>query len=365
MASGRLPFLVATVIATIKIAIPFTYFAWFFDGKWTLSDDLNYIAWGQELVRAGYTPITALIEPEGLKLLFSVSGGQHILYTWWNLVGQYFFGDHYYSSVFLNIALTFICGLLLFEILRALNFSHSYRILFFIFFLFHWDVIAWSSFVNLKEIMVQTLTLSGLLFFVRISQRFSMPSLIGLIASLFLLLWIRFYIPIFILASFGAWVLFSRPKKILKYYLLITPLVIAFFSLSGKLGALSLLQPKIILGGLIRFILTPQPWNIEPSYSFLTIPSIFHWLFTIPSIIAFFFLWRRHDQTRLLLIYGIVVSLFYSILPEYQGPRHRVQLGFMLAWIQFHFLWIALQAFALHANAQSIINGHAPQPRHS
>ena len=41
----------------------------------------------------------------------------------------------------------------------------------------------------------------------------------------------------------------------------------------------------------------------------------------------------------------------YSLAPEVQGPRRRVQALFILAWLQFHFLWILAAATAARWSA--------------
>jgi hypothetical protein len=39
----------------------------------------------------------------------------------------------------------------------------------------------------------------------------------------------------------------------------------------------------------------------------------------------------------------------YLVSPEIEGPRHRVQIAFILIWMQFNFLWtIITGAFHHH-----------------
>jgi len=53
-------------------------------------------------------------------------------------------------------------------------------------------------------------------------------------------------------------------------------------------------------------------------------------------------LWREQPQVRPLFVYLAIALLLYGAFDELQGPRHRVQLIFIYAWAQFHFVWYVL-----------------------
>src|SRR5581483_1368055 len=120
-----------------------------------------------------------------LLLVINLSEGYHVLYTWWNLLAQHLFGQHYYSSVFLNVLSTFVSGFVFVRILRLLNFPTAYQRGALIFFLLHWDVLVWSSFVNLKDILVMTLTVGASYFLLVAWMQRSVAHLLGLTATLF------------------------------------------------------------------------------------------------------------------------------------------------------------------------------------
>ena len=92
-----------------------------------------------------------------------------------------------------------------------------------------------------------------------------------------------------------------------------------------------------------RFCLTPLPWKIEVNYTFLTIPSILHMAMFLPAVIGAIMLSRECPGARLYLIYLLGAIVFYSATEELQGPRQRVQVSFILAWAQFHFMRHALR----------------------
>jgi hypothetical protein len=67
-----------------------------------------------------------------------------------------------------------------------------------------------------------------------------------------------------------------------------------------------------------------------------------HWLFLFPTIWSGYLLWHHSKEMKLLIIYLIIVYIFYGVIDELQGPRHRVQIIPINAWLQFHFVWSSL-----------------------
>ena len=45
----ELPFLGALIVTSIRVSIPVVYFAWFYYGTWTFSDDLMYMSRGNPI----------------------------------------------------------------------------------------------------------------------------------------------------------------------------------------------------------------------------------------------------------------------------------------------------------------------------
>ncbi len=115
MKTGRL---LALSLALLKVVIPLLYFAYFFRSGWTLVDDLTYFEQARLLLLKGNNPFLILFTQDGRERLFSIAGGQHILYYWWNLLAVYLFKPVYSAPVFLNVATTFISAAILFRIAR-------------------------------------------------------------------------------------------------------------------------------------------------------------------------------------------------------------------------------------------------------
>ncbi|BAU48599.1 hypothetical protein SVA_2047 [Sulfurifustis variabilis] len=342
---------VAIPIAIVKVGIPLVYFAWFFDGSWTFFDDLSYQAHGEEL-RRDYSPLSALVEDGGRAKLTELAQGRHVLYAWWNLLSQSLLGEHYYSPVFLNVLLTFVIGAVLFRIFGELGFPEGYRRGAVVFFLLHWDLLVWSSLVNLKEVLVMALIVPTVYFLLIIRNRVRLLPVLGAAAGLFVLTWVRYYVPFFLVGAFVVWMLLEAQFR--RKYLYAALAGAAFLLLPLDWSALQYIQPAAVMSGIFRAPLTPQPWSIEDEYSFLLIPSVLHWLLFVPMVIGAIALWARAAGARFNLLVLTLMLLFYAIVPELQGPRHRVQLTFIIAWIQFHFFW-EMTALALrnHSSLRS------------
>ncbi len=333
-------------VVTLKISIPFLYFAFFYDETWNFKDDIAYQIHGIEMLRLGYNPITALLTPEGWHRLRVLSGGNHIIYAWWNLLGQYFFGEHYYSPVFLNIALTFITGYFLVRLTQLTGFNKQYAKAFLIFFLFHWELLAWSSFINLKDILVMTLTVTSLYCILKLSKKINLKDLSLLFFSLYWFYWLRVYITGLIIIATIIWLVLCYNGRY-KFFIVFAALLLSFlifkFAYPNKLSDVIDIISNLRSGfqGLFRMSLMPRFWAIGDKKSFLLFPSLLHWFFYLPTLWGLWKLWHRSKEISLLIIYLFLCLLLYGTFPEnYQSSRRRVQVVFMIAWAQFHYLWL-------------------------
>jgi hypothetical protein len=223
-----------------------------------------------------------------------------------------------------------------------LDFPRPYRQAALAFFLLHWDVAAWSSFLNMKEILVMTLTLAALHEALRFFGRPSPGPVLFFFAALGALLFLRFYVPfVLLLAVFGYLLEKERSLRRTAALLLIAAAILglAWWRFDGGMSFARYLRPAEIFWGIPHFLLTPLPWNLSPGYRFLYVPSWLWLALAAPSLGAIPFLWRRHPHARLLFIYLGLLVLLYAVAPDLRGPRHRVQVTFLFAWMEFHALW--------------------------
>jgi hypothetical protein len=346
VSSRHLPLRLSAGIAVLKIGIPFVYFATNPSGWFHLADDVTYFHGSILFLKTGFEPLSLFSDYRAFPLMAEIAGTrQHIAYPLWNLAGTHLFGPHYFSPVLMNVGATFVSGWFFFRILRAAEFPVLYCRLALAFFLLHWDTLAWSSFLNLKDTLVVTLTLALLH---QCMETFKRPRAwrvipIGLLA--FAGVFLRFYAPLFVLLAAGIHLALQKRSWSLAGCLLAAAGVLV--AVTGRVASVAgRIHPAEIFWGLPQFLLTPLPWNLSAGYEFLLIPSLLHLLFIVPVLIVLPRLWKQSPPARILLTYLFLVVLAFSMVPENRGIRQRQMAGFVFIWMQFHVLWrLARYAF--------------------
>jgi hypothetical protein len=338
----------------IKFLVPVVYFAWFADGTWTLIDDLRYLRVGLELAGQGYTPFSVFLSRHGLGQLFLLSEGVHVMYGWFNLLAVTLIGPYYYSPVILNVFITCLSARVLWGFAVDAGYGPRYSSGLTAFYLLHWDVVAWSSFVNVKDSIIVLLTLLLLRALARFQRAPARRELVRAALVSLALVWIRFYVP----AIAGLAVLIQavtgrgfvpRHRRAFMLGAFAMVLVMGWFIQSRWLGIIRAQihwSPGQVSLGLVRMLMTPQPWSVSPEYGFLLIPSILHLIMLVPAIAGASMLWRESPMLRLPIIYMGLILLLFAAFPGEQGPRYRHQAVFVLVWAQFTFAWHLLRALA-------------------
>lgn len=350
---------VSIIVTTIKISIVFVYFGWFYDGSWTIKDDNEYHTRAQELLKTNFNPINLLFTAEGMEELKNVSDrSRHVLYTWWVYSTQYVAGSVYYAPVFFNVVLTFIAAAILYRLVLLEGFSEAYAKGLLLAFLLHWDVLAWSSLISIKDTMAMTLTIGafGLIWLALkkpVVNARTFLALLGLGIVVYILTFVRFYIPILLLGSLLCYSILSA-EGTKKYYLLLGAIAVLFgivvftplvqFHIEKDI----VLDWKATLVGVFRFPLTPRPWSLEPAYTFLLLPSILHWIFFVPAVVGAFSLWRRSELAKLLILFLATAIVFYAIVEMLQNPRQRYQLSYIIVWMQYHSVVLLINKYCPH-----------------
>ncbi len=343
----------ALLITLTKVGLVVYYFAWAFDGTWTYLDDMTYKRIATEMLRQGWNPIT-ILGLQGQKQLIIAAGSYDILYYWWNMLAQSLFGVHYYSPVILNCLLTFISGYFFVRILEDLGFEQRYRQYFLMFFLLQWDVVVWSTFPNLKDVLVMTLEAGCLYFVIRLSRQFSIRALLGLIVFVHLLTMIRYYSPLLIFLAWGLWAIQNIKGRY--KFAIITGLGLAFaLILIPFIGELHHIKIRHMPVGAYYMLFTPPFWSVNrfPANSYMLIPAFMQTVMFFPVVFAGWLMWNRTSRGRIFIIYLVIGIMFYGSVPAVMGFRERFQFTTTIAWLQFHFLWWALgqvkQKWALSA----------------
>jgi hypothetical protein len=336
------------IIASLKTLIPFLYFGFFFSGEWLLLDDVSYWQSGLSLLKSDLNPLT-IFSSKGLPLLFWESGGFHIFYPLYNFLAQYFFGPHYFSPVFWNVIVSVIAGYFMFQLMIELGFEKARSKFVSVFFMFDAQVLAWSSFLNLKDVCVMMLTISSLYFLLRLLKRFSWRDALAMAVLFALWVGLRFYIPILLIA---AAITYSMMSLRLRHLILIITAGVAMgFYMARHSNIFAVLEPAEFGIGVIHYLIGPIPWQVEDNYSFLTLPAWIHWILFPLAVLGFIKSWKTNPRSRLILIYFVLVVLAFAITPEVRGARHRLQLMPIFAWLQYSFLWDLLPRKAVQESA--------------
>lgn len=332
--------IVSLVVAAFKAGLFVAYFAGVFDGTFTYLDDWTYFERGAYIHEAGIG-LSNLID--SLPLLVAIGEGDHFLYYLYNAIAFDWFGTGYYAPVALNVIVTGFIALLGMRLARTeLLFDPRLAPVFFLFLMLHPDITAWSNLVNGKDTLVlllHLLLLTSISLFLR-GRRLAAMLLAGV--SVAALLFLRFYVPLMFAIAFGASAVLQlrgaarwRVAAVASLVLagLVTSMGVATFTGAADSLRAEFVNPAL---GLVRFLLTPIPFNTEAAFAFLDIPALLHWLM-LPALLLGAWKVNRMNTpfSRLLVLYALVFTALYAVYGELQGPRHRVQLDYAFALFQF------------------------------
>lgn len=330
---------IALLISAIKVSLPLVYFA-YWDLPWLLKDDVSYFQQGMVLWNEGMNPFVALFSESDRNRITVLANSAHMLYAWWNLLAVYCFGPSYSSPVLLNVFATILTAGVFYRLLRLLGRPSTYASAYVIFFTLHWELISWSSIVNIKDILVMFLLTSAIYFASAMIFQKRLTMGIGLVFVLVALSSIRMYLPALVLSALVTWIITQQRSPAL----LATSVLIFGFVMSlafSQLAALQVLKPGLIFSGFLKFLVAPLPWQVEEGYSFLKMAAIMNFLFLPTLIFGLTSIWKELKPARFVILVAMFVIVFIAIFPELTGARHRLQILPIIAWLQFHALWKA------------------------
>lgn len=325
--------------AFFKSGLFLLYFGVFFDGTFTFLDDWSYLEGGL-LIAEENIGFSSLMH--NLDFLFFIAGGDHFIYYLHNAYAIRIFGIGYYAPVALNIILTlFIAFLGMILSAQEFGFSKKSSRLLFFFLLAHPSVLAWSTVANLKDILVLLLHLIALLAASLFFRKRYFWAIILAIPCVAAFLFLRFYVPALFAFAIIMTLILTR-RQIAKNALI--ALVLVFGSVFYLVGTGQISHSIYVLKsefgnpvyGIIRFFFTPIPFNTESSYAFLDFPALIHWALFPFAVVGAAIIYRMKTPfSKFFLIYIVVFVVLFAVVVELQGPRHRVQLDFAIALLQF------------------------------
>ncbi|CAG5006483.1 hypothetical protein DYBT9275_03828 [Dyadobacter sp. CECT 9275] len=338
---------VSVAIVILKFASCFIYFS--IISKYypvILSDDQNYFFESLDLYAMGKESINYLFSTSTITKFMITAQGYHFGYYIYNYISFWLWGPYYYSPVLTNILISTLTGTVFYKTLSLSQFNKRTVIFLYILFLLHWDVLTWSSFINLKDTLVLFLSVSSMYIMVRTKTKgLNIKYILLFLLILTCLFTIRFYFCFFLIVTSLLFFTITQLSKsqlpyidfILKFSIFIV-LPVGFYFTFIALFSTSIdnIGPRTnILFGFPRYILTPFPLNIEPDYSFIFISSILHWIFLPTLPFGIFIFTKKHFYTLMpYLIMFLLLSTFYGSFAELQGPRHRVPQTAFLCLLQ-------------------------------
>lgn len=331
----------ALIVSFVKVALPLGYFVTAFQPQWTFLDDLYYVHQGEVLLSRGYHPFLSLFDKGMWATLVGMASGLHILYGWWNFLAQWLFGTYYWSPIFLNVIASAVAARGLFIFLGHGGWARESAWAATLFFALHWEVLAWCSVSNLKDILVMTLMMYQMVAMEGLARarRRRFAGIAQLAFCVVMLGFVRFYLPVILFAAFFAWLFVTRAVAVSRMKLAVMVLLVAGAALSvlsmRLQGTAEEVAPLSAFTGILRVIVTPQPWSIDEAFGFMTLPSVMHWLLLPVLPFGAYALWRDKGIGRLVLIIVATLVFFYAIVPDLQGPRSRVQMLPLIAVLQY------------------------------
>lgn len=333
---------IAISAAGLKAVLFLVYFGLVFDGTYTFLDDWTYLSGGERLLDEN-VGIFNLVDK--WLVLLGVGGGDHVLYYLYNTYAFRLFGIGYFAPVAYNILLTIGIAFLGSRLaVREFSFSSRQGKFFYLFLLFQPDILAWSNIMNGKDILVLLLHILLLQAIALFYRNCFFKALLIALPVIVILTFLRFYVPFLFLSAMmiTTFITGHLSLKLRLFFLLFGMIfMVSIFLWVGVESfqyAFLRIQEDMVnpFYGFVRMLLTPIPFNTETAYAFLNIPALLHWLMLpvvvlgllklrkIPSIFSLYFLVYACSFISLSAVYG-----------ELQGPRHRIQLDYFFAVLQF------------------------------
>lgn len=263
----------------------------------------------------------------------------HFLFYIWNAFLFLIFGESPYISIIANIFLSCFSGRIFLKVLLTIGVTARNSSFITIFYLLSPSIICWSSFHNLREVFLSVFLFLMLLQMLRFYEKQNLKNTLLLSFTFLSMFTIRFYFIIIATLTLSI-ALFKRANaKSLSLFItssitISSVLVYIFFSSIKNLD----MQFGNITYGFIRFILTPNPLNIDPLYYFILPDAIFHALMFPIFIVGMVSSYKEYQAERkifVLFLFVFLIVIFYAILSQSQGPRQRFPISFFFTFCQY------------------------------
>ena len=348
-------YLLNTNIAFLKSLIFYIYFTYFTPDLNLRADDLFYFSAIDRYLN------TLSIENISIEYFNNTAQTYHFIYPLISTLAVLFLGKYYTSLIVMNIIIITFLAILAGTIIKDQKYKWHRQ--FTIFILIFPELLAYSSATAGKECLV---ILVHILFIKSISLHIFKQynsAFNYFIIAVFLSFFIRLYLPFIFFLIFLLSSNFIRINS-LKLFLISAVMFVMVGTSIGVMGKDYIFYPiymNLIIGykslffmeesilsalasipyGIIHFILTPLPINVETEHNYLFIPSILNLIFIpllILGLIKVFFNNKKKLANnkfvfeRFLFYYFFVFLFCYSLVDFLNGPRHRIQIVFALVF---------------------------------
>jgi hypothetical protein len=330
----------ALSVAMIKSLVYLIFFLFFFNNhNFNFIDSLTYLD-NSIFFFENYSFLEMLLEPR--KIIIPKSGA-HTFYYYWSYISFFLFGPYIHSPITLNILSTFLGSYYLYKISKEfLNLSIKNSTLLAVIYCLHWEIVPWSSFFNLRDILIQVTIISIIYYTLKFTNQINLKNLIMLFLALFILRYLRTHMAYLFILNLGviffcATFFFKKNiQKIIISFTLSIVLVLIIF-LYGHEIFLKLYESWSINFNfnygikILRLFLSPLPIprTIYQGYGFLTFASIIN-LLTFPLLIlGIFYSFRIKKNILNSFILLFTFFLMIIVIGSYeniQGPRQRLMM---------------------------------------
>ena len=334
-------------IALIKTGFFLIYYLLFLNPDFYSIDSYNYMNTAIRVINKFESNLDFFIELLSFQLMNVYGLGHYIYNAFVSAVLIIFNTELALAPIGVNIVLSVLSAYYFCKSLLLLEMKEKYVSWFFLLFVLHWEVLTWTTITLLKDNFIAFLTIALFyLIIVFLKKRFKWYHLLALIYTVGGLMFSRFYIVPFVgicLIIYNYLRIFSNRKTARTLItLVLTPLFL--------LISLSLIWEQFgdyfkflfdfndnPLYGTIRFFLTPIPFNVSDSRSYLVIPSLINWILIPFTLAGIYRCYGLGGIFRLLILYYFLILFFYGAYSphgEATGPRHKIQLLFIYILFQ-------------------------------
>lgn len=331
----------ALSVAMIKSLVYLIFFLFFFNNhNFNFIDSLRYLD-NSIFFFENYSFLEMLLEPR--KIIMPRSGA-HTFYYYWSYISFFLFGPYIHSPITLNILSTFLGSYYLYKISKEfLNLSIKNSTLLAVIYCLHWEIIPWSSFFNLRDILIQVTIISIIYYTLKFINQINLKNLIMLFLALFILRFLRTHMAY--LFTLNLVVIFFCATFFFKKN--IQKITLISFTLFIALALIIFLNvPQVFLDlykiwstdfnlnygiKIFKLFLSPLPIlsTMNQGYGFLTFASIIN-LLTFPLVVlGIFYTFRIKKNifnSFILLFTFFLIIIVIGSYENIQGPRQRLMI---------------------------------------